>query len=184
MGFPGSPSSMGGRGGGPGMSGASAMQAPSGMGSPGMSMPGNPFGPSGEGGERGGSAAGAGGFGQTISPLANEQEVTWVYNRKVGNNVVSYEFLIGPSGNVSQIRVSGYAGGGTKTARSIGLGATYKDVVRIYGYPEDQQQVGNVLIGSYKQRAHVSFQFLNQSGQTDSYHSGYKVIAITIAQVD
>jgi hypothetical protein len=131
-----------------------------------------------------GGPGGAGGFGQTVSPLAHEQEVTWVYNRKVGNNVVSYEFLIGPSGDVSQIRVSGYGGGNTKTRRGIMLGSTYKDVVRTYGYPEDHQQVGSVLVASYKQRAHVSFQFLNQSGNTNAFSSGNKIIAITIATTD
>ena len=147
----------------------------------GASFPGMSGGMSGEGGAGGG---GVGAFGQTVSPLANEQEVTWVYNRKVGNNVVSYEFLIGPSGDVSQIRVSGYTGGNSNTKRGIHLGSTYKDVVRIYGYPEEHQQVGNVLIASYKQHAHVSFQFLNQSGQTNVFSPGNKVIAITIATVE
>jgi hypothetical protein len=176
----------GGGGGGMGTVGTPGMADES-AGRPAPSMGGGPpggFGAPGGFGGLGGGGGAAGGFGQTVSPLSNEQEVTWVYNRKNGNSVVSYEFLIGPAGEVAQIRVSGYLGSQAKTKRGIVLGSTYKDVVRAYGQPEDYQQVGNVLIASYKQKAHVAFQFLNQSGQTDAYHSGYKVIAVTIAQVD
>ena len=68
--------------------------------------------------------------------------------------------------------------------KAIVLGSTYKDVVRVYGYPEEHQQVGDVLIASYKNREHVSFQFLTQHGAVDPYSSGYKVVAITIATVE
>ena len=182
-GYPGAGGGYPGAGGGyPGAGGGD----PRASGFPGGSSGGFPGGgsPSGYPGGGEGGAGGAGGFGQTVSSLAHEQEVTWVYNRKVGNNVVSYEFLIGPSGDVSQIRVSGYSGGNARTRRGILLGSTYKDVVRVYGFPEDHTQVGSVLVASYKSRAHVSYQFLTQPGQDSAYTSGNKVIAITIATIE
>ena len=137
--------------------------------------------PSAGGGATGG---GIGGFGQTVSTLAQQQEVTWIYNRKVKNNLVSYNFLIGPNGNVVQILVSGYSDAATKTKRGIGLGSTYKDVVKAYGYPEEHARYGRVLVASYRSRAHVSFQFLNETPQSNPFASGNKVIGITIATVE
>ena len=147
---------------------------------------GGPPGGFGGGDPRGGGNAGGGvgGFGNTVSTLAQQQEVTWVYNRKVKNDLVSYNFLIGPNGNVIQIRVAGYSDSATKTKRGIGLGSTYKDVVKAYGYPEEHARYGRVLVASYRSRAHVSFQFLNQTPQSNPFASGNKVIAITIATVE
>jgi hypothetical protein len=88
------------------------------------------------GGGGGGGATGA--FGNTTSQAARQQEVTWIYNRQTPpktGNIVSYEFLIGPTGRVIQIRTIGYSGGNVKTARGIKLGSTYRDIVRLYGYP-------------------------------------------------
>lgn len=132
----------------------------------------------------GAPGANVGAFGNTFSSFAPQQEVTWIYNRKVSNNLVSYEFLIGPNGDVSQIRVIGYTGAGVKTKRGIGLGSTYKDVVRIYGYPEEHAQYGRILVANYKKNYHLSFQFLNESGQANLLAGGNKVIAITIATVE
>ena len=98
------------------------------------------------GGGAGSSSGAIGPFGQSVSTLARQQEVTWIYNRKINNNVVSYNFLIGPNGNVVQILVSGYSGGNSKTKKGIGLGSTYKDVVRVYGYPEEHAIIGRTLI--------------------------------------
>jgi hypothetical protein len=133
---------------------------------------------------RGNTGGAVGSFGQVISTLAPEQEVTWVYYRKVNNNQIAYEFLIGPNGNVSQIRVSGYKGGNATTNRKIVLGSTYQDVVRAYGYPEEHYQVGNILVCSYRKNAHVQFQFLNERGLANPQQGGNKVIAITIATVE
>jgi hypothetical protein len=168
-GFPGGPAGLG--GGGP----------EDGGGAPGF--PGGGFpGAGGVGGAGGGGAVGP--FGATQSSLARQQEVTWIYNRKAGKNQVSYEFLIGPDGNVIQIRATGYAGGLARTRKGVTLGSTYKQVVQLYGYPEEHQRVGNVLIASYKSRAHAQFQFLNQKGQTDPFDAGNKCIAITVATTE
>jgi hypothetical protein len=180
-GFPGAP------GGFPG--------APSGFGAPGGGFPGADEG--GRGGFPGGgglgSAAGGpsvGAFGQTQSTFARQQEVTWIYNRKFtdkkgAQQLVSYEFLIGPSGYVSQIRVTGYTGGNAKTSRGITLGSTYRDVVRVYGYPEEHAVYGTTLVASYRKRAHLSFQFLNDRViKNNVINPGNKVIGITIATVE
>ena len=110
--------------------------------------------------------------------------MTWIYYRKFNNNQVAYEFLIGPNGNVSQIRVSGYSGGDIYTKRGVGLGSTYRTVLKAYGYPEDHQQVGRILVTSYRNKAHLSLQFLNERSATNPLDSGNKVIAITIATVE
>ena len=84
------------------------------------------------------------------------------------------EFVIaaradGPAGYVENDRV---------------LARAYKQVVQMYGYPQQHQRVGNVLIADYKTKHHVQFQFLNQKGQSDPLDAGNKVIAITIATVE
>jgi hypothetical protein len=132
----------------------------------------------------GGAAGGVGQFGQTVSTLAPQQEVTWIYDRKVDNNLVSYEFLIGPDGHVIQIRVSGYKGGNARTQRGAVLGSSYKDVIRKYGYPEEHYQVGRVLVASYRNKAHVQFQFMNDRNTANPLTAGNKVVAMTIATVE
>lgn len=172
-----------GGGGGLGLSGPPGM----GMGGP-PGMPGGMGGFGGSGGMMGGGP-GVGPFGQSTSTTARQQEVTWIYNRKFkdvkGNtNVVSYEFLIGPGGRVSQIRVLGYYSKGTRTQRGVVLGSTYKDLVRLYGYPEEHTVANGVLIISYKNRAHANFQLIQSKPGADPSLQNYKIIAITIASVE
>lgn len=170
-GFGGPPASFGGEG-DPRGGGSSFPGAPGGF--PGGGFPG-----------AGGGGGSTGQFGQTVSNLTPQQETTWIYNRKAGKDVVSYEFLVGQGGAVTQIRTIGYAGGNIKTKKGVQLGTTYRDVVLRYGVPEEQFRVGRSLIASYKNRNHVLFQFLNQRGrQEDPYSAGNKVIAITIASVE
>jgi hypothetical protein len=191
----------GGRGGpgGPGFPGAPSGGFP---GAPGGGFGGPPGGgfpgaPGGEGGGfPGGGLGGAGGgpnvgaFGQTQSAFARQQEVTWIYNRKFtdkkgAQQLVSYEFLIGPSGYVSQIRVTGYTGGNAKTLGGIQLGSTYRDVVKAYGYPEEHAVYGTTLVASYRKSRHLSFQFLNDRViKNNVINPGNKVIGITIATVE
>lgn len=166
---------------------------PSGMMGGGMSGSG-PMG----GGMMGGDLDGMGGgmmgggvgpFGRNTSTTARQQEVTWIYNRKFkdvkGNtNVVSYEFLIGPGGRVSQIRVLGYYSKGTRTQRGVVLGSSYKDLVRLYGYPEEHILANGVLITSYKNKAHAQFQLIQSKPGADPSLQNYKIIAITIASVE
>jgi Protein interacting with poly(A)-binding protein len=154
-----------------------------GTGFPGSGFPGSGFPGSGFPGA-GGVGGGIGAFGQTTSTLARQQEVTWIYNRKSGNDIVSYEFLIGPSGQVIQIRALGYTGP-VRTSRGIKLGSDYRDVVRAYGYPESHFMSNGILVADYKNKAHAQFQFQNRAGQQgDPLKGGYKIIAITIASFE
>lgn len=125
-------------------------------------------------GEGGGAVAPGGNtqYGNTLSTLARNQEVTWIYDRPGGT---SYEFLIGPDGRVIQIKAIGYGNRGpnVRTAKGAGLGTPYVTVVQRYGYPEEHQQVGPILVASYRNRAHASFQFLNN-----------RCIAVTIASTE
>lgn len=187
------PGEMGGKGGFPGAAGAFP-GAPGGFGAPPGGVPGaedagrGGFPGGGLGSTAGGPSVGA--FGQTQSTFARQQEVTWIYNRKFtdkkgAQQLVSYEFLIGPSGYVSQIRVTGYTGGNTRTSKGITLGSTYRDVVRAYGYPEEHAVYGTTLVASYRNRAHLSFQFLNDRViKNNVINPGNKVIGITIATVE
>ncbi len=190
--------SGGGGGGGPMMSSRGGGSLDGGDGPP--AMGGGPpagFGSSGPSsgggfggqGMMGGGGPGMGPFGQTTSTAARQQEVTWIYNRKFkdikGNtNVVSYEFLIGPGGRISQIRVLGYYSKGTRTQRGVVLGSTYKDLVRLYGYPEEHIVNNGVLIASYKNKAHAQFQLIQSKPGADPSLQNYKIIAITIASVE
>ena len=145
--------------------------------------------PGGFGGAPGFGSAGGGGavgaFGRTTSTLTPQQETTWVYNRRAGKDVISYEFLIGQGGAVTQIRTIGYAGGNIKTNKGVQLGTTYKEVVLRYGVPEQQFRLGRTLIAQYRNKYHAQFQFLNQRSQQENpFSEGNKVISMTIASVE
>lgn len=171
-GFGGPPAGFGGAGRGDDEGGGFGGGAPAGFGGGG-----------GFGGAAGGGGVGA--FGATQSNTSPQQETTWIYNRRAGKDVISYEFLIGTSGTVQQIRTIGYAGGNIKTSKGVQLGTTYKNVVLKYGVPEEQFRVGRSLIASYRNKNHVVFQFLNQRGQQENpFSAGNKVIAITIAAIE
>ncbi len=144
----------------------------------------------------GGAGGGVGAFGRSESLVSKQQEVTWVFNRLVKdtkgqNTAVSYEFLINPSGSVSQIRCLGYQSPrrsvpgtpGINTERGIRLGSSYSDILKAYGQPETYEKVGNVLVLSYPRR-HVQFQLVNQQEQNSPVKAAYKVIASTIATVE
>jgi hypothetical protein len=191
----GPPGGMGGGGpmmssrGGGGLDGDAPSMGAAGGGPPGGMMGGGPPGGFGGQGMMGGGGPGMGPFGQTTSTAARQQEVTWIYNRKFkdvkGNtNVVSYEFLVGPGGRISQIRVLGYYSKGTRTQRGVVLGSTYKDLVRLYGYPEEHIVNNGVLIASYKNKAHAQFQLIQSKPGADPSLQNYKIIAITIASVE
>ena len=147
------------------------------------------------GGGDGGGAVGA--FGRTQSTVARQQEVTWVYNRttkdaKGQSTAVSYEFLINPSGAISQIRCLGYHSPTKSTAnvptivtqKGVRLGSSYVEVLRAYGQPEEYEKAeGNILILSYPKK-HVQFQLINQKEQADPTKAAYRVISLTIATIE
>ena len=182
--------SMGGMGGGGmssgGMQGRGMGGPPSGMGGPSMggmggggNMSGEDGAPSGMGG--GGSSS----FGNTTSTGVSVQEVTWVYNRKFKNDLISYEFLLSPQGTVSQIRVIGYTGGYARTNKGVVLGSSMADVIRRYGHPEKQSIGGQgILILDYSKKYHMSVQLQLQKVPNDPVKKIYRVIAIVVATIE
>ena len=102
--------------------------------------------------------------GETVT----EQQVTWRYELANG---VSIDVLISAGGLVTQITVAGQTPWAlSKTSRGIKLGATYKDVLFKYGYPESHESLGSFLRASYLNKAHAVFTFLGKS-----------VVGITVA---
>lgn len=101
---------------------------------------------------------------------AGPPEVTWVY--KFSNNR-TLEFLLNPDGVVIQISAYGAAWLGLHTAKGIGLGSTYKDVIVKYGYPESHEQKGIELLTKYHSKDRASFTIVGKS-----------VVGITIALMD
>jgi hypothetical protein len=181
-GMGGPPSGMMGRG---GMSGPPAgMMGRGGMGGP-PSMGGGEEGGMSGGGMMGGGGMGGGAFGNTNSTGVSVQEVTWVYNRKFKNDLISYEFLLSPQGTVSQIRVVGYTGGYAKTQKGIVLGSSMADVIRRYGHPEKQSIAGQgILLLDYSKKHHMSLQLQLQKVPNDPVKKIYRVIAIVVATIE
>ncbi|HEX2999187.1 MAG TPA: hypothetical protein VHR86_02990 [Armatimonadota bacterium] len=121
-----------------------------GMGYPtsGSAAPGMPGGAPGMPGMPG-AEGGMGGQAQPAAP----QTVNWIYERL--NQGVVYIFGYDEEGRVIAITVGdGYSdsvnrGGsrrpyaGARTSRGIGLGSTFREVIKAYGYPEIQQSAGN-----------------------------------------
>jgi hypothetical protein len=132
-----------------------------------------------------GGGGGMSGFGNTMSTLVTAQEVTWVYNRVMKNDKISYEFLLSPQGAVSQIRVVGYTGGYARTARGVVLGSSLADVIRRYGHPKRQSIQGQgILVLDYTKENHLQLQLQSQKVPNDPVKRIYRVIAITIANIE
>ena len=91
---------------------------------------------------------------------AAEQQVTWRYEFASG---IALDFNISAGGTVMQITVSGRTAWPlSKTARGIKLGASYKDVLLKYGYPESHESIGSFLRASYLDKYRVLFTFLGK----------------------
>jgi hypothetical protein len=181
-GMSGPPSGMMGSGGGQGMMGRGGMGGPGMGGDEGGGMPGG--GMSG-GGMMGGGGMGGGAFGNTNSTGVSVQEVTWVYNRKFKNDLISYEFLLSPQGTVSQIRVVGYTGGYARTQKGIVLGSSMADVINRYGHPEKQSIAGQgILLLDYSKKHHMTLQLQLQKVPNDPVKKIYRVIAIVVATIE
>lgn len=128
---------------------------------PGLGYPGAP-------GMPGGMPGAPGAPGAQPSDSVVEEEVTWTYDLSDGTTL---EFLISQTGRIIQITVGGdrpYTG--SRTAKGIKLGSSYKDVIFKYGYPEGHQHVGRFLRASYADKQRCVFTFL-----------GKRLVGITIA---
>ena len=99
---------------------------------------------------------------------ATEQQVTWRYEFPSG---ITLDFVISAGGSVAQITVAGRTPWPlSKTARGIKLGASYKDVLFKYGFPESHETLGSFLRTSYLNKYRALFTFL-----------GKDLVGITIA---
>lgn len=128
-----------GMGGGAGMPGIPGM----GAGMPGMGMPGM------------GMGAGAPGAAPAASSSnLSSNEVVWTYDLANG---ITIEFVISEN-VVTQITVGGVGPWGpSRTRMGLQLGDTYKLVIWVAGYPENQEFSGRFLRLSYVTRSRVLF---------------------------
>lgn len=102
-------------------------------------------------------------------PAITSEEITWTYDLQNG---ITLEFII-TDGLVTQITVGGQGPWGlSKTRTGLQLGDTYKLVIWVCGYPENQKYAGRFLRASYVDKQRVLYTFLNK-----------KLVGITIALV-
>jgi len=103
------------------------------------------------------------------STTLTEEEVTWTYDLQNG---ITLEFII-TDGLITQITVGGQGPWGlSKTRTGLQLGDTYKLVLWVCGYPENQRYAGRFLRASYVNKSRALYTFLNK-----------KLVGITIAMV-
>jgi hypothetical protein len=97
------------------------------------------------------------------------EEITWTYDLQNG---ITLEFII-TDGLVTQITVGGQGPWGlSKTRTGLQLGDTYKLVLWVCGYPENQRYTGRFLRASYVNKSRALYTFLDK-----------KLVGVTIAMV-
>jgi hypothetical protein len=159
----------------PAAGGIPGMPMPGGMpgmpgGMPGMPMPGGMPGMPMPGGMPGMPAMSGSSSQAASSQSATIEEVTWIYKLSKSK---SLEFIINRDGHVVQIATYGVEWPGMHTSLGIGLGSTYKDIIRKYGWPESHEKKGIELVMKYPDKHRVTFTLLDQT-----------VVGITIALMD
>ena len=96
-------------------------------------------------------------------------EITWTYDLPSG---ITLEFII-TDGLVTQITVGGQGPWKlSRTRTGLQLGDTYKLVLWVCGYPENQRYSGRFLRTSYVNKSRALYTFLNK-----------RLVGITIAMV-
>jgi len=145
----------GGMGAPPGMMGPGGMGAPPGMMGPG-GMPGGMGAPGGLGAP-GGSMMGSGFSGRTVF-------TRWVYHRPESR----YAFILDKFNRVVQIEAIGLKDSKVRTARGIGFGAQFKQIITAYGAPDAYEISGNSLVIRYLVRHKVAFR-LNRLGENQPH---------------
>lgn len=157
---PGPPGGYGG-GGIPGQGGmpAGGPQGPPG-GIPGYSGPaGAPRGGAGgAGAPRFGGGAPSGGTGvPTTGNAAGASGTTaftrWVYNR----NGSKYGFVLDNHNRVIQVEAMGLANGRVRTKKGLTFGATFAEVLRKYGAPEQYEINGDIIVMRYLVKNKIAF---------------------------
>lgn len=119
----------------------------------------------GPGGPQGGQPGGTGASGEQRI----EMETVYIYRGKGGS---TYSFVLNKDGRVVQISAHGYKPDpNVRTARGISLGDPYSQVVKAYGYPQEHQYYGDVILARYNKLG-VAFQIDTKTN---------KVMAVVIA---
>lgn len=98
----------------------------------------------------------------------------YYYDYPTGPSLV---FTIGRKGLVEQIDAfAPWPWKASQTGRGINVGATYKKVVSLYGYPDSQRQnPDGTLVMDYSEKAHVAFTLMG---------SKLKVVGVSVALVE
>jgi hypothetical protein len=83
---------------------------------------------------------------------------TWTYKKLKGGPRV--DFRLDEDGVVVEIVATGMKPASfTRTSRGVNLGDPYGKVMRLYGFPEETVQQGNILTAKFAKNTHVAFQF-------------------------
>jgi len=101
---------------------------------------------------------------ETVSP----DKVVWIYRLKGG--ITLRVTMAQSDGRVVEVTVSGTSWAKARTSKGITLGSSYSDIMKAYGWPEEQSESGGYLFCRYDQSYHVVFGLRNK-----------KVVSITIS---
>ncbi len=112
--------------------------------------------PVGGAGGRGGAGAGGAGGGSSDRILYTR----WLY--KVGNS--KYGFVLNSDNKVVQIEAAGMNDSRVKSAKGVGFGAKFADIVRKYGAPEGYEITGDAIVVRYLKTNQIAFR-LNRLGK-------------------
>ncbi len=155
----------------PGFKGGGGMGLGGPVGGPGGGGPGGPPGGVGLGGPGGGMGGGAprGGGG-----AAEETTYTrWVYNR--GGS--KYGFVIDKYGRVVQIDAIGIENAKVRTARGLGFGATFAQVIKKYSFPDGYDIAGDNVTVKFLSKDRVAFRLTRLGEKKPQVVTGIVVAA-------
>lgn len=108
----------------------------------------------------GGPAAGPGGGVGSGNTGEKILYTRWIYNRGPSK----YGFVLNKFNKVVQVEAIGMNDAKVKTARGIGYGATFSQIIRKYGAPDGYEISGNSLVVRYLVKNKVAFR-LNRLGE-------------------
>ena len=103
---------------------------------------------------------GAGGPSMGSSASSRTVFTRWVYNRPQSR----YAFILDKFNRIVQIEAIGLTDGKVRTARGIGFGAQFKQIITAYGAPDAYEISGNSLVIRYLVKHKVAFR-LNRLGE-------------------
>jgi len=83
---------------------------------------------------------------------------TWTYKKLKGGPRV--DFRLDEDGVVVEVVATGLKPASfTRTTRGVNLGDPYGKVMRLYGFPDETVQTGNLTTAKYAKSIHCAFQF-------------------------